>query len=114
MTLLELHHRYIFHDSVLNQLEYHDHELKLYCQFCEFMQAEYNEKDDANSDIIIVFHDAAYHTNGNWKIRDAVFLNQKIEDNAIVFFMESSPDEVGELMINARAAEVFKLRTYNL
>lgn len=117
MTLLELHQNYYFHDSILNKLEYYDNELKLYCQFCDFMQDNYNDKDDANSDIIVVFHNAVYKSNGNWKIGEAGFVNQKIEDDSIIFFMDSSSystDEVGELIIKASSVEVLKIRTYSL
>lgn len=114
MTLSELYNNYYFHDSVLDKLEYHDNEVKLYCQFCDFMQEDYNDKDDPNSDIIAVFHNAAYKINGNWEISGAGFLNQRIEDNSIIFFMESSSDQFGELIITASCVEVIKVRTYNL
>lgn len=114
MTLLELYNNYYFHDSVLDKLEYHNNEVKLYCQFCDFMQANYNDKNDSNSDIIAVFHNATYKINGNWEISDAGFLNQRIEDDSIIFFMESSPDKLGELIIKASSVEIIKVRTYNL
>lgn len=114
MTLLELHNNYYFHDSVLVKLEYYNNEVKLHCQFCDFMQADYDDKDDTNSDIIVVFHNAAYKINGNFEIVDAGFLNQRIENDTIIFFMESSPDEFGELIIKASSVEVIKVRTYNL
>lgn len=114
MTLLELYNNYYFHDSVLEKLECHDNEIRLYCQFCDFMQANYNDIDDSNSDIIVVFHNAVYNTNGNWEISDAGFLNQRIEDNSIIFFMESFPDKLGELIIKASSVEIIKVRTYNL
>lgn len=114
MTLLELYDNYCFHDSVLDKLEYHDNEVKLYCQFCDHMQANYNDKDDPNSDMIAVFHNATYKINGNWEISDAGFLDQRIENDSIIFFMESSPEKFGELIIIASSVEVIKVRTYNL
>lgn len=114
MTLSELNDRYYFHDSILDKLEYFDGELKIYCEFCDFIQDNYDNRDDANSDIIVVFHSAEYKTNGKWQICDSEFLDQKIENDSIVFFMESSPYECGELLIKADSVEVFKVRTYNL
>lgn len=114
MTLLELNNNYYFHDSVLEKIEYSNNELKLYCQFCDFMQENYNDKDDANSDIIVVFHNAAYKTRGNWQVCGSNFLGQRIENDSIIFFMEYSPYEVGELIIKSDFAEIIKIRTYNL
>ena len=114
MTLSELNNKYNFHDSILDKLEYSAGELKIYCEFCDFMQDYYDNKDDANSDIIVVFHNAEYKTNGKWQFCYAGFLDQKIENDSIVFFMESSPCECGELLIKASSVEVIKVRTYSL
>ena len=114
MTLSELNEKYYFHDSTLDKLEYSDGELKLYVRFCDFMQENYDDRDDSNSDIIVVFQNARYKTDGNWKICDSGFLHQKIENDSIVFFMESSPYECGELLIKTSSVEVYKVRTYNL
>ena len=78
------------------------------------MQENYDDRDDSNSDIIVVFQNARYKTDGNWKICDSGFLHQKIENDSIVFFMESSPYECGELLIKTSSVEVYKVRTYNL
>lgn len=104
MTLLELYNNYYFHDN----------EVRLYCRFCDFMQSNYDDKDDSNSNIIVVFHNTVYKTNGNWEINEAGFINQRIEDNSIIFFMESFTDKVGELIIKASSVEITKVRTYNL
>ena len=63
MTLSEFNDQYFFHDSILNKLEYSDGELRLFCEFCDFMQENYDDKDDANSDIIVVFQNAEYKFN---------------------------------------------------
>ena len=110
----EFNDNYCFHDSILDKLEYSDGELKLYCEFCDFMQDKYDSKDDTNSDIIVVFHNAEYQISGKWQICGAGFLDQRIENNSIIFFMESSTDEFGELLIKANSVDVFKVRTYNL
>ena len=114
MTLSELNDQYYFHDSILDKIEYSDGELKLYCEFCDFMQDNYDDKDDSNSDIIVIFHNAEYKTNGNWQLCKSEFIGQTIKNDSIVFFMESSPYECGELLINAGSAEVIIVRTYNL
>jgi len=114
MTISEFNDNYCFHDSILDKLEYSDGELKLYCEFCDFMQDKYDSKDDTNSDIIVVFHNAEYQISGKWQICGAGFLDQRIENNSIIFFMESSTDEFGELLIKANSVDVFKVRTYNL
>ncbi len=114
MTLSEFDDNYYFHDSILDKLEYSDGELRLYCEFCDFMQDNYDDKDDANSDIIVVFHHAEYQISGNWQIYEASFLDQRVENNSIIFFMEGSTDEFGELLIKANSVDVFKVRTYNL
>ena len=114
MTLSELNDRYYFHDSILDKLEYSDGELKIYCEFYDFMQDNYDDRDNANSDIIVVFHNAEYKTNGKWQICNSEFLDQRIENDSIVFFMESSPYECGKLLIKAESVEVIKIRTYNL
>ena len=114
MTLSYFNNHYYFHDSILDKIEYSDGELKLYCEFCDFMQDDYDDKDDTNSDIIVIFHNAEYKTNGNWQICNSEFLDQTIRNDYIVFFMESSPDEYGELLINASAVDVIVVRTYNL
>lgn len=87
MTLLELNENYYFHDSVLEKIEYINNDLKLYCRFCDFMQEKYDDKDDANSDIMVVFHSAVFEMDGDWKINEASFLNQRIQDDSIFFFM---------------------------
>ncbi len=113
MTLLEFDRNYYFHDSVLEKIEYMNNELKLYCGFCDFLQKNYEEGNDANSDIIVVFHDAAYEINGDLE-PDAGFLSQKIQDGSIEFFMESGAGKFANLMIRADSVEVIILNTYNL
>ncbi len=113
MTLLELNENYYFHDSVLEKIEFINNDLKLHCQFCNFMQENYNNEDDANSDIIVVFHNAVYAMDGDWE-NEASFLNQRIQDDSIVFFMESSPVKFGNLIINADSVDVIMLSSYNL
>lgn len=71
MTLLELNKSYYFHDSVLEKIEYINNDLKLYCQFCNFMQTNYDDNDDTNSDILVVFHNAVFETDGDWDINEA-------------------------------------------
>ena len=114
MTLSELNNDFYFHDSVLEKIEYKNRELKMHCQFCEFMQANYQDQDNTKSDIIVVFHNAVYETRGNWRINGAGFLNQVLQNGTFVFHMESSQGEFGSLMIKADSVEIIKLCSYIL
>lgn len=114
MTLSEFNDDYYFHDSILNKLEYSNGELKLYCEFCNFMQENYDDKEHTNSDIIVIFHNSEYKISGKWQVCESCFLDQRLENDSIIFFMESSPYEFGELSIKADSAEILKVRTYNL
>lgn len=114
MTLLNLHKNYNFHDSVLDRIEYADGELMLYIGFCDFMQESYNTSDDKNSDMIVTFHNAEYRLDGGFETDGAGFLTQSIEEDHIVFFMESSPEKCGSFIIKADSVDVVKTRTYNL
>ena len=113
MTFLELNENYYFHDSVLEKIEYINNDLKLYCRFCNFMQKDYENGNNTNSDIIVVFHNAVYEIDGDLE-NDASFLSQKIQDDTIDFFMECEPNKFCNLFIKADSVEVIILCTYNL
>ena len=114
MTLNELNKKYYFHDSVLNRIEYNSKELKLYCEFCEFLQKDYDENNYTNSDIIVVFHNASYSIADGFPIEDSSFLNQKLLDNSIIFSLESTSMEYGNLVIKAESVDMIKVQSYNL
>lgn len=114
LTLSELERRYYFHDSILNRIEYTHKELKMYCTFCEFMQEAYDESEYANSDVIVVFHNASYTITDCLLIEDSRFCTQKLQDGAISFFIEDIRNEYGHLIIKAESADVIKVRSYNL
>ena len=72
MTLQEFEEMFYLHDSSLIKLDY-DRKykiLKLYCILCNFMQKNYQEQEQENSNIIIIFYNAAYVLSSSEKITD--------------------------------------------
>ncbi len=114
MTLTEFNDKYYFHDSVIDKLEYQSGTLTIYCQFCDFMQADYKDTDYSNSDIIITFHNAKYTLTSYFQIVDAEIINQIVIGNKMKLFLENYSNQCGELEITAEYIEVKKLRSYNL
>lgn len=114
MTLTEFNNKYYFHDSVIYKLEYQSSTLTIYCQFCNFMQADYKDSDYANSDIIITFRNATYTLTANFQIVDAGIIDQIVIGNKMKLFLENYSNQYGELEITAEYIEVKKLRSYNL
>ncbi len=114
MTLEELNKEYWFHDSILEKIEHGDDQLILYCTFCEFMQSDYDDSHFANSDIIVTFHKASYKLENDFCAEGASFLNQKLTDDSIVFFVEDDSRNYGELCIKADSVDIVKTRFYNL
>lgn len=115
MTLNELNQGYYFHDSILNRIEYAHKELKMYCTFCEFLQEDYDESEYANSDIIVVFHNASYTITDCSLIENSSFLTQELQDKTISFFLiKNMGNEYSHLIVKAESVDVIKVRYYNL
>lgn len=114
MTLAELNQKYNFHDSILERMTYHENELKLYCQFCNFMQRNFDIHAYTNSDMLFIFHQAFYEISDHFCIKESGFLHQKLQGNTLSFFLENNPDEYGHLSIRAESVEIIRLRSYNL
>ncbi len=114
MTISEFNDRYYLHDSVIDKIEYQSNILTIYCEFCEFMQEDYKDSDYANSDIIIIFHNATFSLTQGFQIANAGVLDHSVSDNMITLMLENYPDQYGELKITGDNIEVKKLRYYNL
>ena len=114
MTLAEFNEKFYLHDSVIDRIEYQSDTLTVYCGFCEFMQEDYKDSDYANSDIIIIVHNATFTLTPDFQIEDAGILDHTVSENMITLHLENYPDQYGELKIIADSVEVKKLRYYNL
>ncbi|MCM1050119.1 MAG: hypothetical protein NC433_17025 [Clostridiales bacterium] len=86
----------------------------MYCTFCEFLQKDYNESDYANSDIIVIFHNASYKIPDGLLIEGSGFITQKLQDKTTLFYMESICNEYGYLEVVAESIDIIKVRSYNL
>ena len=87
--------------------------LKLYCQFCDFMQKDYQECQPTNSDILILFRNASF--SGQF-FQDCEILSQKlIDDNTICFFLANeNHSDFSEFSVSADDVQMRVNMKYNL
>lgn len=114
MTLEEFCRHYTLHDSVIGNLQYENGELRIYCEFCNFMQENYNENDPKNSDVVITFRNARYSVTDGFIVNEAGFLSQKLNGDTLVFILENGIGTYGELSVKADSVKVDVLRSYSL
>ena len=115
MTVPELFENYYFHDSSFLNMEYcpESKMVKLYCQFCEFMQKDYRDCEPTNSDILILFRNASF--SGQF-FRDCEILTQKLIDNhTICFFLaDEKHSDFSEFSVSADDVQIQVIRKYRL
>ncbi|MBR1527906.1 MAG: hypothetical protein IJ642_01240 [Oscillospiraceae bacterium] len=114
MTIPELFQNYYFHDSIFikSGIYKKDGNFAVWCQFCDFLQKNYQSSQPANSDILILFHHAQF----SGHVADCSVLEQKlIDDRTICFFLENwNGSEFLDFSVSADSVEIQVIRKYNL
>ena len=117
MTISDLFHNYYFHDSsflkwntvwILKQVK------KLYwCEFCDFLQENYQESEPANSDILILFRNHKF--SGKFFKNSEVLEQKLIDDNTICFFLaDEKHSDFSEFSVSADDVQIQVIRKYRL
>ena len=115
MSISELFENYYFHDSSFLNMEYSPESklLKLYCQFCDFMQKDYRDCEPTNSEILILFRNASF--SGEF-FQESEILTQKLTDNhTICFFLaDETHSDFSEFSVSADDVQIQVIRKYCL
>jgi len=114
MTIPELFQNYCFHDSIFKNICINDEtaQRSVWCQFCNFLQKNYQNSQPTNSDIFITFKNAKF----SQYISDCSVIDQKlIDDHTIWFFLANQDNsDCFEFVISADSVEIEIVREYNL
>jgi len=115
MTIPDFFQNYYFHDSSFLNMEYcpETRILRIYCQFCEFMQKHYQNSEPTNSDMLILFRNASF--SGEF-FQDCEVLAQKLTDNhTICFFLaDETNSDFSEFSVSADDVQIQVIRKYRL
>ncbi|MBR1554291.1 MAG: hypothetical protein IJ644_02730 [Oscillospiraceae bacterium] len=114
MTIPELYQNYYFHDSIFKKicLDKETGQRIVWCQFCNFLQENYENSQPTNSDIFIIFQNAQFSR----YITECEVLTQELIDNRTIRFFLANEDnsDCFEFIISADFVEIEIIRTYNL
>lgn len=114
MTLKEFEQTYELHDSVLENIEYINGELRIFCCLCDFMQENYTEGKPTNSDIVITFRNACHSVTEGFNVKDAGILKHELNGDTLVFILENGVGTYGELSVQAGSVDVNVIRSYDI
>ena len=115
MTISDLFHHYYFHDSIFKKifLDTETGEKAIWCEFCDFLQENYQESEPTNSDILILFRK---HKFSGKFLKNSEVLEQKlIDDNTICFFLANeNHSDFSEFSVSADDVQIRVNMKYNL